>query len=79
MVSLKDIREWWEKKIGNFIKEYIIRKNLSLVEARSQLFSETYEIFLEAISESLFETSTNLVMLKLTLRKKLTLNHTNEG
>jgi hypothetical protein len=54
MLNKQEICEWWEWKIKNYIKNYTRRNNLSLVEARSWLFSEMHERFLEAISEALF-------------------------
>jgi hypothetical protein len=54
MLTLEDIREWWERKIINYIKNYARRNRLTLIEARAQFFSETHEWFLEAIPEALF-------------------------
>jgi hypothetical protein len=55
MLTLQDIREWWEHKTENYIKNYARRNNLSLAEARERFFSETHEIFLEVIPEVLFQ------------------------
>jgi hypothetical protein len=54
MLTLQDIREWWERKTENYIKNYARRNNLSLAEARARFFSETHERFLEAVPEALF-------------------------
>ena len=39
----------------SYIRNYARRNNLSLVEAKSQFFSNTHKIFLEAIPEALFQ------------------------
>ena len=55
MLTLQDIREWWEHKTKNYFKNYARRKNLSLIEARARFFSETHETFLESVSKVLFQ------------------------
>jgi hypothetical protein len=50
----KYIREWWERKIINYIKNYARINKLTIVKADGQFFSETHKGFLEAIPEALF-------------------------
>ena len=49
MISEEEIREWWERKIDNYIKNYAHRNKLSLAQAKAKFFTETHEKFLESI------------------------------
>ena len=53
MISEEEIREWWERKIDNYIKNYARRNKLSLAQAQAKNFTETHEIFLESIPQAL--------------------------
>jgi hypothetical protein len=55
MLTREDIREWRERKITNYIRNYTSKNRLTLAKARTQFFSETHERFLEAIREALYE------------------------
>jgi hypothetical protein len=55
MLTLQDIREWWERKTENYIKNYARRNNLSLSEEREGFFSEIQKTFLEVLPEVLFQ------------------------
>jgi hypothetical protein len=55
MLTLQDIREWWERKIDKYIINYARRNNITLAKEWSRLFLETHERFLEAIPEALFQ------------------------
>jgi hypothetical protein len=78
MLTQQDIHEWWEHKIENYIRNYARRNNLSLAEARSWFFSETHEIFLEAIPEALFQHINRSVMHRLTPNEELGLKLMNK-
>ena len=53
MISEEEIKEWWERKIDNYIKNYARRNKLSLVQAQAIIFTETHEKFLESIPQAL--------------------------
>ena len=52
MISEEDIREWWERKIDNYIKNYTWRNKLSFVQAQAKFLTETHEKFLESIPQA---------------------------
>ena len=49
MISEEEIREWWERNIDNYIKNYARRNKLSFVQAQAKFLTETHEKFLESI------------------------------
>ena len=53
MLSEEEIREWWDRKIANYIQNYARRNNLTLAQAHARFFTETHEKFLEAIPQEL--------------------------
>ena len=53
MVSEEAIREWWERKIHNYIKNYARRNKLSFVQAQEKFLTKTHEKFLEIILQAL--------------------------
>ena len=52
MISEEDIKEWWERKIDNYIKNYAQRNKLSFVQAQAKFLIETHEKFLESIPQA---------------------------
>jgi hypothetical protein len=52
MISEEDIREWWERKIDNYIKNYAWRNKLSFSQAQEKFITETHEKFLESIPQA---------------------------
>ena len=53
MLSEEEIREWWDRKIANYIQNYARRNSLTLAQARARFFTETHEKFLESIPQEL--------------------------
>ena len=49
MISEEEIREWWERKIDNYIKNHARWNKLSLMQAQAKIFTETHEKILESI------------------------------
>ena len=52
MISEEDIREWWERKIENYIKNYEQQNKLSFVQAQAKFLTKTHETFLESIPQA---------------------------
>ena len=52
MISEEEIKEWWERKIDNYIKNYARRNKLSFVQAQAKFLTETHEKFLEGIPQA---------------------------
>ena len=53
MISEEEIKEWWERKIDNYIKNYAQRNKLSLTQEQAKIFTETHEKILESIPQAL--------------------------
>ena len=49
MIIEEEIREWWERKIDNYIKNYSRWNKLSLTQAQANIFTESHEKILESI------------------------------
>ena len=49
MISEEESREWWERKIDNYIKNYARWNKLSFVQEQAKFLTETHEKFLEGI------------------------------
>jgi Mlc titration factor MtfA (ptsG expression regulator) len=52
MISEEEIREWWERKIDNYIKNYAQKNTLSFAQAQEKFFSKPHEKFLESIPQA---------------------------
>jgi DNA polymerase III delta subunit len=52
MISKEEVKEWWERKIDNYIKNYARWNKLSLAEAQAKFFTETHEKFFESIPQA---------------------------
>lgn len=53
MLSKEEIREWWNRKVSNYIQNYTRQNNLTIAQARERFFTETQEKFLESIPKEL--------------------------
>ena len=52
MISEEEIREWWDRKIDNYIKNYAWWNKLSFVQAQAKILTETHDKFLESILQA---------------------------
>ena len=53
MISEEEIREWWNRKVSNYIQNYARRNSLTIVQARAKFFIESHEKFVESIPHEL--------------------------
>ena len=53
MISDEEIREWWTRKVSNYIQNYARRNSLTIAQARARFFTETHEKFVESIPHEL--------------------------
>ena len=53
MISEKEIKEWWECKITNYLQNYARRNKLILAQAKEKFFSETHEKIVESVPHAL--------------------------
>ena len=52
MISEEEIREWWERKIDNYIKNYTRQNKLSFIQAQEKFLTETHEKLLKNIPQA---------------------------
>ena len=53
MMSEEEIKEWWEGKIDNYIKNFPRWNKFSLVQEQAIFFIETHKKILESIPQAL--------------------------
>ena len=53
MISEKEIKNWWEHKIENYLQNYTRRNRLTTTEVKEKLFTETHEKFIELVPQLL--------------------------
>ena len=49
MISEQEIKNWWERKIENYLQNYARRNRLSIAQEKDKFFTETHEKFLELV------------------------------
>ena len=49
MISEQEIKDWWERKIPNYLQNYERRNRLTISQAKEKLFTETHEKFVESV------------------------------
>ena len=53
MISEQEIKNWWERKIENYLQNYVRRNRLTIARARDRLFTKTHEKFVESVPQLL--------------------------
>ena len=53
MISEQEIRDWWERKIANYLQNYAQRNRLTTARAKERFFIETHEKFVESVPQFL--------------------------
>ena len=53
MIPEQEIKEWWDHKIVNYLKNYARRNKLTVAEAKERFFRETHEKFVESVPQLL--------------------------
>ena len=49
MISKQEIKNWWERKIANYLQNYARRNRLTISQAKEKFFTETHEKFVESV------------------------------
>ena len=47
MISEQEIKNWWERKIANYLQNYARRNILTIAQEKEKLFAETHERFVK--------------------------------
>ena len=53
MISEQEIKDWWERKIANYLQNYARRNRLTTAQAKERFFTETHEKFVESVPQLL--------------------------
>ena len=53
MISEQEIKNWWERKIANYLQNYARRNKLTTAQAKERFFTETHENFVELVPQIL--------------------------
>ena len=49
MISEHEIKNWWERKIANYVQNYVRRNILTIAQAKERFFTETHENVVELV------------------------------
>ena len=49
MILEHEIKNWWERKIANYLQNYERRNRLTIAQAKEKFFTETHEKFIESV------------------------------
>ena len=53
MILEQDIKDWWERKITNFLQNYTQRNKMTIAQAKEKFFTEMHEKFVESMPQFL--------------------------
>ena len=53
MISEKEIKNWWESKIANYLQNYARRNELTIDHMKEKFFTKTHEKFVESVPQLL--------------------------
>ena len=53
MISEQDIKNWWERKIANYLQNYARRNRLTITQAKEKFFTKTHDNFVESVPQLL--------------------------
>ena len=51
MTSKQEIKDWWERKVANYLQNYARRNKLTVAQAKERFFIETHEKFVESVPQ----------------------------
>ena len=53
MIPEHEIKDWWERKIVNYLQNYSQRNRLTVAKAKERFFTETHENFVKSVPQLL--------------------------
>ena len=53
MISKKEIKNWCDREIANYLQNYMRRNRLTIAQAKEKFFIETHEKFVESVPQLL--------------------------
>ena len=49
MILEQEIKNWWERKIANYLQNYVRRNRLTIALAKEKFLTEIHEKFVESV------------------------------
>ena len=53
MIPEREIKDWWDRKVVNYLQNYARQNRLTVAEARARFFIETHGKFVESLPQLL--------------------------
>ena len=53
MIPKQEIKDWWDRKVANYLQNYARRNRLTVAEAKARFFIETHKKFVESVPQLL--------------------------
>ena len=53
MIPEQEIKDWWERKIPNYLQNYARRNILTIAQEKARFFIEAHEKFVESVPQLL--------------------------
>ena len=53
MIPEQEIKDWWGRKVANYLQNYAQRNRLTIAQAKERFFTETHEKFVELVPQIL--------------------------
>ena len=53
MIPKQEIKDWWNRKVVNYLQNYARRNRLTVVEAKARFFMEMHDKFVESMPQLL--------------------------
>ena len=53
MILEQEIKDWWERKVANYLQNYALRNRLTTAQAKERFFTETHEKSVESVPQLL--------------------------
>ena len=53
MIPKQEIKDWWGRKVANYLQNYAQRNRLTIAQAKERFFIETHEKFVESVPQIL--------------------------
>ena len=53
MIPEQEIKDWWDRKVANYLQNYVRRNKLTVTQVKEIFFTEMHEKFVESVPQLL--------------------------
>ena len=53
MIPEQEIKDWWERKVANYLQNYVQRNKLTIAQEKEIFFTEMHEKFVKSVPQIL--------------------------